>query len=482
MQANGAGMRFHGTVLEDQADLPGMRLQKLAQLQRCLHSQAATKIGKPGQSDGAIGVADTDFTLLFAGDISKMTGGAYRQIFRDDGPELVQAERSRILFAIDKESLRSGYIASLSIVDIRCHALLKVLAVEIGGKPGHIQIEALRLAQEVIPLDVALIGKDEIVHFPEFSLAIRRQRGAVRELGIGMERKGETLEHPPDLARVLGHQLNQRRRRFGAEGALHVRKLDDCDRRVFAAAHRRTGKVDILGQSDMLPGFGQRDGTMWVGEGAVNRKPKAIHGLLSVQSFAVNKECRRSGDTQFSCCGKVFLNRRLVVSSLQALLKQRHVEIEAPRVIQQVLRLQFFLIGVQQRVHFPESSLLACSQRSLVRQQGIMVERQGHVLEDELNFSGKTAQGFFQGWNGGRAKRTLIIKELDYLDGSSRVIDELLLPGSRRLVQAVLACGRLKRLRQRPGRGKLEKRERRDRYPCAPHAEIHLFLDRAVRV
>src|SRR5215471_3773301 len=212
MQTNGARMRFQRTALEDQADLPGMRLQKLAQLQRCLQSQAATKIGKPGQSDGAVGGADTDFTLLFAGDISKMTGGACRQILPKDGSELVQAERSRILFAIDKESRRGAYIASETIAEIGCHALFEVLAVQIGGKPGHIQIEALRLAQEVIPLDVVLIGKDEIVHFPEFSLAIRRQRGAVGELRIGMERKGETLEHPPDLSWVLGHQLNQRRR------------------------------------------------------------------------------------------------------------------------------------------------------------------------------------------------------------------------------------------------------------------------------
>src|ERR1051326_1397539 len=93
---------------------------------------------------------------------------------------------------------------------------------------------------------IALVGKNQIVHFPELTLPLRSQSRSVRERRVGMKAKRKTLEYPADLLRILRHQVAQGRCDFGAERALQIREFNDRHRRLRIPAHWRARKIELV--------------------------------------------------------------------------------------------------------------------------------------------------------------------------------------------------------------------------------------------
>src|SRR5215831_746400 len=79
--------------------------------------------------------------------------------------------------------------------------------------------------------------------------------------------------------------------------------------------------------------------------------------------------------------------------------------------------------------HLPELLLFAGCQRGLVREQGIRMNRQRRMFQNQLDLAGIGLQDLVQCRDRLCTKRTLVVEKLHYLYGSLAVLDIRLLPG-----------------------------------------------------
>ncbi len=122
-------------------------------------------------------------------------------------------------------------------------------------------MKPLSVADQVGGFEISLIGKQQIVHFPESALLAGGQGRLMGQLRLRMHGKRHVFEDQPHLAGMVLDGGIKKRIGFGAERALIVEKFDDRYRRGGVGDERFT-PIPGCGRNRCIgPGCGTHRGS-----------------------------------------------------------------------------------------------------------------------------------------------------------------------------------------------------------------------------
>ena len=92
----------------------------------------------------------------------------------------------------------------------------------------------------MLVVESLLVGEDQFLHLPEFTLPMGGFGGGRRARRLRMEAERQVLEDHPHLVAISVPNLLQRRLDAGAEGTLEIHEFHQGDFGVGLATHGRT--------------------------------------------------------------------------------------------------------------------------------------------------------------------------------------------------------------------------------------------------
>ena len=107
--------------------------------------------------------------------------------------ELRERPGSRIHFAVDGVRRRAVHAELVAFGDVGLDHLLRLLALYVLLKACDVEAQLLRVADQVVLLDVLLVREEQVVHLPELPLRFRRHRRLIGGCAFGWMDSGKFL-------------------------------------------------------------------------------------------------------------------------------------------------------------------------------------------------------------------------------------------------------------------------------------------------
>ena len=108
----------------------------------------------------------------------------------------------------------------------------QVVVVEVAQELLHVEVEPGGVADEVLQLELVLVGEEHVVHVPVAALPCRRLGAQRGQLGVRVDRQGQVAGDVAQPVAEVRAQLLADPAHARAEGALEVEVLDQRQRRV----------------------------------------------------------------------------------------------------------------------------------------------------------------------------------------------------------------------------------------------------------
>src|SRR5258708_3225955 len=221
------------------------------------------------------------------------------------------------------------------------------------------------------------------------------------------------------LVRIFAKNLIEGATGTGAVRTLKIGELsngNNCiwrasDRCVRAAFRRGSGRCRA----------GRRSGGLAQSKCFLYPLLQKLGRLRPFKFPPVQEERRRSCHTERCSFRFAVLNLSLITVSLQRDLELGRVEMELPRVIQDVRLLLSLLVFNQQMVHLPVLALRLRGQTCFMSKFRTGVSWEGKILDDKPNFAGIRLDKFIYYANHLCAIRTLEVAELNNRDRRFRL-------------------------------------------------------------
>ena len=147
--------------------------------------------------------------------------------------------------AVDEEGWRARDAAEVGAVDVLGDPRRAGALAESVGEPLDVEPELLGVANEILRLQLVLVGEEQVVHLPERALV----GGGLARLGRELGGQVDVVQRQvaPDVLQVAvaGEQLADDGLGLPAERALEVAVLDDRDRRVVGPTRVVAFRIDV---------------------------------------------------------------------------------------------------------------------------------------------------------------------------------------------------------------------------------------------